>query len=84
MIVSRTAVQRAQLTHLLDMMNLPTVTIEMLSGFLSLTHRDEVAAYVQAWAELDSIALHHGDARALVRRAITALDQIQAPGEAPH
>jgi transcriptional regulator with XRE-family HTH domain len=65
------AVQRAQLTHLLDMMNLPTVTvgiipamagrrgyrpresfeitddalvtIEMLSGFLSLTHRDEVA-----------------------------------------
>jgi hypothetical protein len=106
------AVQRAQLTHLLDMMNLPTVTvgiipamasrggyrpresfeitddalvtIEMLSGFLSLTHRDEVAAYVQAWAELDSIALHHGDARALVRRAIAALDQIQAPGEAPH
>jgi transcriptional regulator with XRE-family HTH domain len=105
------AVQRAQLTHLLDMMNLPTVTvgiipamagrggyrpresfeitddalvtIEMLSGFLSLTHRDEVAAYVQAWEELDSIALHHGDARALVRRVIAALDQIQAPGEAP-
>ena len=55
----------------------------MLSGFLSLTHRDEVAAYMQAWEELASIALHHGDGRALVRRAIAALDSIQAPGEAP-
>jgi transcriptional regulator with XRE-family HTH domain len=105
------AVQRAQLAHLLDMMNLPTVTvgiipvnagrrgyrpresfeitdtslvtIEMLSGFLSLTHRDEVGAYVQAWEELDSIAVHHADARALVRRAIAALDEIPAGREAP-
>jgi transcriptional regulator with XRE-family HTH domain len=105
------AVQRAQLTHLLDMMRLPAVTvgiipattgrggyrpresfeitdnslvtIEMLSGFLSLTHHDEIAAYVQAWEELDSIAVHHADARALVRRALAALDEVQAPGEAP-
>jgi hypothetical protein len=60
------------------------VTIEMLSGFLSLTHPGEVTAYVQAWEELDSIAVHHAEARALVRRAITALDEIQAAGEAPH
>jgi len=59
------------------------VTIEMLSGFLSLTHRDEVGAYVQAWEELDSIAVHHADARALVRRAIAALDEIPAGREAP-
>jgi transcriptional regulator with XRE-family HTH domain len=105
------AVQRAQLTHLLDMMTLPAVTvgiipmsasrrgnrpresfeitdtslvtIEMLSGFLSLTSPSEVAAYVQAWEELDSIAVHHAEARTLVRRAVAALDEIQTAGEAP-
>jgi len=59
------------------------VTIEMLSGFLSLTHRDEVSTYMQAWEELDSIAVHHAEARALVRRAIAALDQNPAGREAP-
>jgi transcriptional regulator with XRE-family HTH domain len=105
------AVQRAQLTHLLDMMTLPAVTvgiipmsasrggnrpresfeitdtslvtIEMLSGFLSLTSPSEVAAYVQAWEELDSIAVHHAEARTLVRRALAALDEIQTAGDAP-
>jgi hypothetical protein len=59
------------------------VTIEMLSGFLSLTHRDEVSAYVQAWEELDSIAVHHAEARVLVRHAIAALDAIPVGREAP-
>lgn len=59
------------------------VTVEMLSGFLSLTHRDEVDTYVQAWEELDSIAVHHAEARALVRRALAALDEIQAGEEPP-
>jgi len=59
------------------------VTIEMLSGFLSLTHREEVSAYVQAWEELDSIAVHHGEARVLVRHALAALDEIPAGREAP-
>ena len=58
------------------------VTIEMLSGFLSLTHREEVGTYLQAGEELDSIAVHHADARALVRRAIAALDEIPAGREA--
>ena len=79
-------VQREQLTHLLDVMRLPSVSlgiipmrasrrgyrpresfditdsdlvsIELLSGFLSLTHPDEIAVYVTAWEQLYSIAVH--------------------------
>jgi len=58
------------------------VNIEMLTGLLTLTHGDEVRAYVRAWDELDSIAFHHGQARALVHRAITALDELPPEGDA--
>jgi transcriptional regulator with XRE-family HTH domain len=105
-----TAVQRAQLTHLLEMMNLPAVmvgiipmthtrqghrpretfeitdttqvNIEMLTGLLVLTYRAEVDAYIRAWEELDSIAVHHARARALIRRVITALDELPPEGDA--
>ncbi len=50
------------------------VTIEMLTGFLSLTHSDEVAAYVTAWEQLYSIAVHGKKARALITSALAALD----------
>ncbi len=50
------------------------VTIEMLTGFLSLTHPDEIATYVTAWEHLFSIAVHGGPARALITAALAALD----------
>ena len=50
------------------------VTIEMLTGFLSLTHADEVAAYATAWEQLYSIAVHGTKARALITDALAALD----------
>ncbi len=103
-------VQRAQLTHLLTAMTIPSVSlgiipmhprrrahrpresfeifdarqvnIEMLTGLLTLTYADEVRAYVRAWDELDSIAVHHADARGLIRRALTALDEVPPEGDA--
>jgi len=58
------------------------VNIEMLTGLLVLTYRDEVNAYVRAWEELDSIAIHHAQARALIHRAIAGLDQMPPEGDA--
>jgi transcriptional regulator with XRE-family HTH domain len=95
-------IQRAQLTHLLTAMRLPSVTlavipvsadrhgfrpresfeatdeslvtIEMLTGFLSLTHPEEIRSYVTAWEQLMSIAARGKAARALIRDAIAVLD----------
>ena len=39
-----------------DITDSDLVSIEMLTGFLSLTHSDEIAAYVTAWEQLYSIA----------------------------
>lgn len=103
-------VQRAQLTHLLTAMTIPSVSlgiipmhprrrahrpresfeifdarqvnIEMLTGLLTLTYADEVRTYVRAWDDLDSIAVHHADARGLIRRALTALDEAPPEGDA--
>lgn len=58
------------------------VTVEMLTGFLSLTHPDEVAAYLTAFGQLSSIAVRGGQARAIVHRAMTALDAAAPPGDA--
>jgi hypothetical protein len=41
---------------------------------LSLTHPDEISAYVTAWEHLFSIAVRGKPARALVKDAMTALD----------
>ena len=101
-------VQREQLTHLLDVMRLPSVSlgiipmhddrrgyrpresfditdsdlvsIELLSGFLSLTHPDEIAVYVTAWEQLYSIAVHGKKARALISGALAALDEATGNG----
>ena len=51
------------------------VAIEMLSGFLSLTHPDEIGADVTALEHLFSIAVRGKSARALVRDAMAALDE---------
>jgi transcriptional regulator with XRE-family HTH domain len=103
-------VQREQLTHLLEVMRLPSVllaiipmqadrhglrpresfdltdsslvTIEMLTGFLSLTHPEEIAAYVTAWEVLLAIAVRGRAARALIRDALAALDDASSTSNA--
>ena len=57
-----------------DITDSSLVTLEMLTGFLSLTHPEEIAAYVTAFDQLLSIAVRASAARALIREAITALD----------
>ncbi|MFG1998627.1 helix-turn-helix domain-containing protein [Spirillospora sp. NPDC048911] len=52
-----------------------TVTIELLSGYLRLTHPAEVAMYRQAWNRLSNLAVVGDPARALVEAAIAALAQ---------
>ncbi len=58
-----------------DITDTDLVTIEMLTGFLSLTHPGEIAAYVTAWEQLYSIAVRGRKARALIRDALAALDE---------
>ncbi len=58
-----------------DITDSDLVTIEMLTGFLSLTHPDEIAAYVTAWEQLYSIAVRGRKARALIRGVLAALDE---------
>jgi hypothetical protein len=57
-----------------DVTDTSLVTIEMLTGFLSLTHPDEIAAYVTAFDQLLSLAVRGSAARALIRDALAALD----------
>jgi transcriptional regulator with XRE-family HTH domain len=57
-----------------DITDSSLVTVEMLTGFLSLTHPEEIAAYVTAFDQLLSIAVRGSAARTLIREAITALD----------
>jgi transcriptional regulator with XRE-family HTH domain len=58
-----------------DITDSSLVTIEMLTGFLSLTHPDEIAAYVSAWNQLLSITVRGKAARALIRGALAGLDE---------
>jgi transcriptional regulator with XRE-family HTH domain len=58
-----------------DITDSSLVTVEMLTGFLSLTHPDEIGAYVTAWEQLLSIAVRGRAARALIRAALAELDE---------
>jgi hypothetical protein len=58
-----------------DITDSDLVTIELLSGFLSLSHPDEIGAYVTAWEHLFSIAVRGKAAHALVKDAIAVLDE---------
>lgn len=57
-----------------DITDSSLVTIEMLTGFLSLAHPEEIAAYVTAFDQLLSVAVRGSGARVLIRAAIAALD----------
>jgi transcriptional regulator with XRE-family HTH domain len=63
-----------------DITDSSLVTIEMLTGFLSLTHPDEIGAYVAAWEQLLSIAVRGRAARALIRQALDGLDELPDSG----
>jgi hypothetical protein len=63
-----------------DITDSSLVTIEMLTGFLSLSHPDEISAYVTAWEQLLSIAVRGRAARALIRTALADLDGSAADG----
>ena len=65
-----------------DITDSDLVTIELLSGFLSLTHPDEIGAYVTAWEHLFSIAVRGKAARALVKDAMAALMRAMGTGDA--
>jgi len=65
-----------------DITDSDLVTIEMLSGFLSLTHPDEIGAYVTAWEHLFSIAVRGKAARALVKMRWPLLARATGAGEA--
>jgi transcriptional regulator with XRE-family HTH domain len=58
-----------------DITDADLVTIELMSGFLSLTHPEEVAAYTTAWTHLFDLSVHGEKARSLVLRAVRALDE---------
>jgi hypothetical protein len=58
-----------------DVTDSSLVTIEMLTGFLSLTHPDEIGAYITAWDQLLSIAVRGRAARALISAAMAGLDE---------
>jgi transcriptional regulator with XRE-family HTH domain len=64
-----------------DLTDSSLVTVEMLTGFLSLTHPDEISAYVTAWEQLASIAAQGPAARVIIRRALAALDAPPQPGD---
>lgn len=57
-----------------NIINSSLVSIEMLTGLLSLTHPDEIHTYITAFEQLLSIAVRGKAARALVQDAIAALD----------
>lgn len=59
------------------------VTIEMLTGFLSLTHPDEIRAYATAWEQLFAIAVRGTAARELVANALAALEDESSPDGVP-
>ncbi|WP_329092394.1 helix-turn-helix transcriptional regulator [Streptosporangium sp. NBC_01469] len=50
------------------------VTVELVSGHLTITQPREVAMYGDAFAALAELAVYGSDARALITSAIAALD----------
>jgi transcriptional regulator with XRE-family HTH domain len=51
------------------------VTVELVSGFLTLTNAAELSIYRRAWADLWSLAVHGDTAAALIRSAMDSIGQ---------
>ncbi|MEU6390179.1 helix-turn-helix transcriptional regulator [Streptomyces sp. NPDC046939] len=54
------------------------VSVELVTARVRIRQQSEIDAYVQAFAQLRSMAVYGADARALITRAIGALDQVGA------
>lgn len=52
-----------------------TVTAELVSGHLTITQPHEIAMYADAFRRLAELAAYGADARALITRAVEALDR---------
>lgn len=50
------------------------VTVELVSGYLSITQPEEIAAYLRAWDRLFPLAVHGARAVACITAAMQALD----------
>jgi transcriptional regulator with XRE-family HTH domain len=58
-----------------EIVDADTVTIELISGYLKLTHRTEVTMYMESWDHLMTLAVHGERAEALIASALDALGQ---------
>lgn len=56
------------------------VNVELVSGYLRVTHPDEIQMYVEAWDRLFALAVHGKRARALIIEALESLDPGGQPG----
>ena len=56
------------------------VNVELVSGWLTVTQPGEMRAYIEAFTQLSELAVHGPNARALITRAIDALDTPVAAG----
>lgn len=52
------------------------VNVELVSGYLSMTQPDEVAAYIAAWKRLFALAVHGDKAAEQIHAALAALDDL--------
>jgi hypothetical protein len=50
------------------------VTVELVSGYLSVTQPDEVSMYEAAWERLFALAVHGDGVIALIHQALTGLE----------
>jgi hypothetical protein len=51
------------------------VAVELVSGYLTVTHPHEVAMYGRTFADLAALAVHGAAARTLITEAVTALSK---------
>jgi Domain of unknown function (DUF5753) len=57
-----------------DITDSELVTVELVSGYLSVTHPAEIAMYVAAWNRLWSLAVFGSPAVAMIGRALASLE----------
>lgn len=50
------------------------IAVELVSGYLTVTHPHEIALYAQTFADLAALAVYGAQARALITAALAALD----------
>ncbi|MQY04755.1 helix-turn-helix domain-containing protein [Actinomadura macrotermitis] len=56
-----------------DVTDTELVTVELTSGYLSVTVPEEIAMYLRAWERLSALAVHGKPAAALIERALRGL-----------